>query len=321
VLVAATAPSEQLRLQWTAPRECPNLEQIRQDVDNLLSNQPTTSPEPVSAVATVQPKSGVGYSLSLTANGQTRVIDGENCEQLAQAAALLLALLVDPAHASALSDSATEPSRKSPAGNGSANVDNHDKSNVDAGLAVLPIVEPTPKQNEPSTLHGQTEIRGLTELGARVDFGSWPIAEPALLAGLGFERNRFRLLGHVSLGKSVRLPSKTGGGLDLVVAGFDVVPAYRLVLGHWSLEFGMGAELGFAHASSQNFEPAARDTLSVSALAAVRVSRQVGRVLRAWIEPTVGYPLVRPRWVLLDGERLHRFGQFLRIQAGLEVAF
>ena len=319
LLVGASPSVPSLQLKWSAPSECPTLEQVQNDVSGLLSNPPGTGGEPVAADATIQAKRDAGYVLRLTANGQTRVIEGASCQQLAQAAALLLALLVDPARASALSDGASDPPREP--GPSPEKPENTAEKGVEAGSGAGSRAAATPNQKPLDRRASSVPVLTLIELGARIEWGSWPKAEPALLAGAGFERGRFRLIGHASLGKSVHLDSRTGGGLDLFVGSLDLVPAYRLVFEQWAFEPGLGAELGFSRASSQGFDPSTRSAYSVSALGTARLSRQIGRVLRGWVEPGVGVPLVRPRWVLLDGELLHRFGPFIRFQMGLEVAF
>jgi hypothetical protein len=243
-LFAANSPRQRLQLQWSAPSECPTVEQVRNDVSTLLSNMPVNSDEPVTANATIQAKPDAGYSLSLTANGQTRVIEGASCQQLAQAAALLLALLVDSARASSLSDATTEQTRETHSELNDAKPVNQDAKNADAGQAALPRAETTTNKKPSTTSPESSKFLALAEIGARLDVGTWSKAQPALLVGVGFESHAWRLLGHASVGKSVHLTSRNGGGLDLSVATFDVMPAYKLTHGHWALESGMGAELG-----------------------------------------------------------------------------
>ena len=319
-LIAASAPSERLRLEWSAPNDCPTVEQVRKDVDHLLLDHAPSSNEPVAAVVTIQQKAG-GYSLSLSANGQTRVIDGDNCQQLAQAAALLLALLVDPARARALSGANTDTARAAPAQEHPTAKVAPPSRKIESAPPALPRAATTQSEKPAATLPAPPTLRMLAELGARVDFGSWPAAEPAVLAGFGFERRRLRLLAHASVGGKVQLRSTSGDTLHLFVANFDVVPAYRLDLGDGSLEPGVGAELGFSRASTQTLAPAAQSAVSVSALGVLRASWHIGRALRAWFEPGVGYPLVRPRWVIQNGEQLHQLGAYGRLQAGLQLAF
>ena len=317
-LIAASAPGERLRLEWTAPSECPTIEQVRKDVNHLLMDQSASNDEPVTATVTIQQKAD-GYSLSFSANGQTRVIDGENCTELAQAAALLLALLVDPARARALSGEATDQAPDTPALEQPALPVESPTRKIEHAQPAPPSAATT-KENA-DALPATPTVRPIVELGARVDLGSWPLAEPAVLAGFGFESDRWRWLAHASLGKKVQLHSSSGDVVDLFVASFDTAAAYRLKFGNWSLEPGVSAELGLTHASTRTLLPADKNAVSVSALGVTRVSRHFGRALRAWFEPGVGYPLIRPRWVIQAGEQLHQSGAFARLQAGLLLAF
>lgn len=319
-LAAAGAPSDRLELRWSAPDGCPTEEQVRTDVHSLLANQPLTAEERVVATGSIEQKPDASYSLRLTANGQSRNIDGANCQQLAQAAALLLALLVDPSRATSLSEAANAtPSdqQTQPAPSGAPSSEQREP-----GWPVAPTSTTPPQaKSRDSRSAKPTETSILAEAGARLDIGSWPATEPAALLGFGLAKDWWQALVHGTVGKTVYLPAKSGGELKLFVADFDLTLMYRARFGQWAFEPGVGLDLGLVQATSQEFEPGSRSALSLSVVGAMRASWRPGSVPGLWAEVGAGFPVIRPHWVVNDGEQLHRFGPFLRSQAGIQAAF
>ena len=82
-------------IAWRAPETCPTQDDVRQ----LLSQQPHDVTAAVSAHAEVR-ATGSGYQLVLEVHAnnqasQTRVVDAQSCEALAQAVALLVAVAAE----------------------------------------------------------------------------------------------------------------------------------------------------------------------------------------------------------------------------------
>jgi hypothetical protein len=119
----------------------------------------------------------------------------------------------------------------------------------------------------------------------------------------------------------VRLHSTSGGTLRLFVSAFDLTFSYLAEFGRWGVGPAAGTELGVMRATSQDLEPAPRISLSLSLFGTIRGSFQATSALRLWLGAGAGYPAVRPRWVVGDGEELHRLGPFLRGQAGVQLEF
>ena len=96
--VAAAAPTDPLRLDWSGPRECPDSATIHREVLHL-AQLTAVPPHHVAAVARVE-RQGEAYRLSLNAeldgvSGQREFI-GRSCESVADAAVLTLALMLNP---------------------------------------------------------------------------------------------------------------------------------------------------------------------------------------------------------------------------------
>jgi hypothetical protein len=86
-------------LTWAAPEQCPNVEQVRTRVDELLAHAPTAVGEPIVAdVRVIEGPSGFVAHLQLR-SGQSegrRELGDPDCRELTEAVALIVALAVDP---------------------------------------------------------------------------------------------------------------------------------------------------------------------------------------------------------------------------------
>lgn len=317
----AGRPSERLQLQWSAPAGCPGETQVRKDVDGLAASQAIPDRSPIVAVATIKRNPDGTYTLTVSASGQTRTIEGEGCRQLSQAAALFLALLVDPSRATPESD-APGPSTPNPESQPLSAASVADEPRVTHAPAPATLASAaTPKTQISATPHKETtETLILVEAGTRLDFGSWPKAEPALTVGAGFATSHWSGLSHLSVGQPLEFTSNSGELLRLFISSIDIMGSHRWTYGIWGLEPGIGSELGIVSATSKGWEPRSKRALSLSALGVLRTSLRLGGHWWCWGEVGAGFPAIRPRWVV-DGEQLHRFGPFLRAQTGLQVAF
>lgn len=113
----AAEPATPHGVEWNAPQTCGDAASIRADVARLLGGEEADLTE-VSANGTVTRETDERWQLELrvaTADGETtRSLVGESCETLAEAAALYIALAVDPmavleADVAATSVEAAEP--------------------------------------------------------------------------------------------------------------------------------------------------------------------------------------------------------------------
>src|SRR5512145_2111860 len=222
--LASAATEDRLLLTWHAPTECPSIEQVRADVRALLARDPTSNGEPIAVDATIRSVGIRGYWLSLSANGQTRQISGVSCAKLAEAAALLMALLLDPSLARSARAAArnTKPT--------SIPAPEPPEERPPAPKSRRLRVEPNhPSKATPSTVTG-TKVSWVLELGAQVDWGTWPAMEPTVVAGFGAQRASFRLLSHVGLAKTVHLYDRHANELKLLPFSLGIEPAYRFSL-------------------------------------------------------------------------------------------
>jgi hypothetical protein len=90
-----------LELTWAAPSGCPDLASERAEIRRRVGEvAPTIASEPIAAQGEIRAGADGGYRLSLrTRVGATvgeRLLSGPDCHELADAAALVLALLINP---------------------------------------------------------------------------------------------------------------------------------------------------------------------------------------------------------------------------------
>jgi hypothetical protein len=88
-----------IAISWNAPGECPGLDALKAEVRRVAGQVPPPS-EPLSADATVRRGSGTSWQLTLTTRAGARAgerrLAGADCAELMHAAALVMALMINP---------------------------------------------------------------------------------------------------------------------------------------------------------------------------------------------------------------------------------
>ena len=97
----AHAQHEGLSVAWVAPAECPTAAQIRRQIDRLLGCPvDDLLRQPLRMRANVERVEGSGWHLALQiepkSRGGTREVIGATCTEVAQAAAIIVAMAIDP---------------------------------------------------------------------------------------------------------------------------------------------------------------------------------------------------------------------------------
>jgi hypothetical protein len=111
--VAGVAVAEPLELEWDAPDGCPDREAVEKLVSRQMGERVTTKlSAPLSASGRVALTSGA-YTLTLRTPTGDRRLEAETCDELAEGAAVILALLIDP-HAAPTQPPEPEPEPNEP---------------------------------------------------------------------------------------------------------------------------------------------------------------------------------------------------------------
>jgi hypothetical protein len=97
-----TAQARALELVWTAPAACPSQADVKQRIDALLEapGKPAASGAQSARASAKLTSTRSGYRLTLTLHGEgiegTRSLSGNDCAELAETAAFLIAVAIDP---------------------------------------------------------------------------------------------------------------------------------------------------------------------------------------------------------------------------------
>lgn len=92
---AATAEPDALELDWDAPSSCPDEDAVERLVSQHLGERTAPRAAPLVASGRIS-VAAQGFALSLRTPTGERRLDAASCDELAQSAAVILALLIDP---------------------------------------------------------------------------------------------------------------------------------------------------------------------------------------------------------------------------------
>jgi hypothetical protein len=113
VALPPAAHADPLELAWDSPDDCPDRDDVEELVAQRLGERAVTSNVPLSASGRVA-QTPNGFSLTLRTPHGERRLEAPSCDELAQSAAVILALLIDP-HAAPEPEPEPEPDSDSDA--------------------------------------------------------------------------------------------------------------------------------------------------------------------------------------------------------------
>jgi hypothetical protein len=150
-------------LTWLAPAGCPTAEEVRSEIDRLLG-----SPAHAPAIGELNVRASVGHEsrwlvtleTTLATRSGHRTISATSCQGLANATALIVALMIDPDAVAA-----------------------HSRSPEKEPLAPAPVVEPAPSPARPNAPARKTFL--LAGLGATGHWGVLPSPDLGVDASVG----------------------------------------------------------------------------------------------------------------------------------------
>lgn len=220
-------------LSWAAPEGCPTEQTLQSAIDRYLGGAGLNLAREVQADAKVTALEAGGYRLALVVEtgGGTSVasIDAERCELLVKAAALKIAVTVDPL---AVLDSVEAEPRPEP--------QPEPEPEPEPPPEPEPEPEPQPEPEPEPKIGGAVAIQGLASYGILPNFG----AGVGLSAAIVFERWRFEAAGAYwpPRAERVDLANDIGGNFMLGTAALRGCPEPK----YKKVEFPLclGVELG-----------------------------------------------------------------------------
>jgi hypothetical protein len=300
-----------LELRWSAPADCPTRRDVLRSVEQLLAGG---SAAELRADARVVKRTD-GFVLALDWSTRdasaTRVLEGESCQELAQAAALMLALAAEPK-----TTSAPSPPRY--------------PNTPDETPAKAAVARPSPSAASPAAPETDHVTRSRTgpppltlsaRAGAAVDAGSLPRATVGVLGGASIR------LGAASLRLDALLfapkeEEKPFGGGRFWLGTAAVSPCYGVSFGAVTLEPCAAAELHVVPSRGLRLRSREERTallvrLGAGAEADLELTRSLGAFVGIW---GLWAP-ARPRFVV-DGQSMFRPPALVpRAELGFEYAF
>lgn len=354
VLMAATIagpaePPSGLALSWSAPAGCPTEAEVRARVVQMTGEQAARSAT-LSARATVREASPGRWALTLELTGATgsgrRELTAPRCEELLEAAALVVAIAVDPRAALAGPTSAPDPGvvpappQDMSQGSGSEGQVVKDMSegpkdmSQDAGppppadepgLVDEPVEAPPAAAADP----GSTATRGRLRVGLRAAAGVsfariLPRTSAAvnLAVSLGGRHWRAELAGTYA-------PPVAGG--TAAIGGLFQAGAVELrgcpVLRRKTIEVPLcvglqiGAMEGRGRGSGLTTTTTARSLWLAGTLGAALAWRPRGGRVAPWLQADMIVALVRPSFVTAGQVQVHQASRFGgQVLAGIEVS-
>jgi hypothetical protein len=209
-----SAEPSRLELDWAAPAGCPAGDAVRSDALRLAGATADGSRH-LKARASIRPAAKTGWTLSLATDldgvvGE-RSLSGMSCESLAEAAALMLALILNPELAISAPPAAPPPPPPPP--------------------AVVPERWPHPRWRLGA--HGGIQTGTIQELSSAF----------ALTLGVAWGRLSLRLMPGFSLPQDVYVDSEQGLGGRLWLGSAAALGCWSAALGWMALSPCLGVEV------------------------------------------------------------------------------
>jgi hypothetical protein len=307
LLCAAAAPSsaaarERLALSWTAPAGCPDAAAVRAEVTRLLGGEGPPSAQVVIVTAVVVEERPGAWQVTLERPGAggVRVVRGSTCAAIGDAAAVILALMIDPT-------AVIEP-RRAPA----------------SAPASRPASPPATAPRPPPPPRRRPLAWRATVFGG-VDFTSLPGVSPGVGASgaLRLGRQRVEVSFEYWTGARGHVADRTTAGGDLDLWLFTVSTCRALLAGRFELGPCLGLDLGRMHGQGFGVQrPGEGAALWVAARGGLLAAFELTRHWALFARAEAVIPLERPRFVLTNVGPVHRAAAAgERTLLGLEVRF
>ncbi|MDC0723703.1 hypothetical protein [Nannocystis bainbridge] len=321
--LAPAAPDE--LVHWQAPAACPSREALIRAVAADLGRPLTPADaEAVTAHATAQRRPDRRWQLELTltprdAPAVARTVVGERCELLVEAAALMIAVAIDPELLAALPRTAPGDRelgdiplevpvvRDAPAPASSSTPAN--TPTLAPAPAIAPILAPAPANSPPPFRRPTPALRGTLAVAAGLDVGALPGPAPGFMVRLGLLARRVRAeVGAVHwLEQSARLAGTASGG-DLRLTAAQLLACPRLALRRFEFPVCAGLELGAMRGRGVGVTvPTSDRVVWLALLADARVQYLPVPRLALGLQLGLAAPLLAARFRLRDQDQdLHR---------------
>ena len=264
VTAAGAEPLDQLTLDWSAPPGCPDSAAVRSRVESLLGASVEAKLRHSILVRgrVVQGEQGARVDLGTSEEGVQgeRTIEGATCEEVGSAAALVIALSIDPDAVRAHSPNVGVASFAPPPVDAAPG----DAPPMPPTLATSPPASvPAPALTHPSETipAGTSNAMGLVDARAELDVGALPHPSLGLGLGTGFATGRVR--GELDVryflprfASAPEQPGKPTRGADVSLLVATASGCYAVVPAPVEVDACAGVETGALAARGKEFDHA-----------------------------------------------------------------
>ena len=237
---STTAPPSAPRsigLRWAAPPGCPDEAAVTTRIDRLLGGPPRAADRRLEAAATIEPAPN-GFRLELTlstdTSESTRILQGESCDTVADAAALVIALAFDPDAVAAQELKRTDEDAGAPDAEPvptSSPTAAPSAAPAPTEIVRIPVPVPQPTAPAPVLTPGGTSFSIAAFASLLGDAGSLADVAPGLRAGVALGIGPFRIAPAFEAWPSARrtLADRPDLGVELRLLVFALDGCWRLL--------------------------------------------------------------------------------------------
>lgn len=333
---AGETPQDPFALTWQAPESCPERAVLTGRVEAFLGQSlEVRRAQQLKIDAIVQEDAAAGFvatvSVTTTEASYERRLDHQDCASLTEAAALVIALAIDPERVRAhQTEAAPNDDADTPLAAPAAPAPPVAAPPVPtvAANSPAPVTPPAQPSAAPSATTAPNPVVIDAGVRALLDVGTLPRAGLGIggIFAVGVGRLRVELTGTYWFPVEESVPGHAPAAVKVQLATGGLRGCYVWAPSDWALSACAGAELGDYRGRGFNVDdPATSHQLWSAASADLRLSR----ALTPWfgvfggIEP--GLAITRPRFGVTQGEETVEVTQpgpvFLRTYIGAELSF
>lgn len=313
---AQQRPPVDVALSWSAPAGCPAQADVEADIARRLGRSLAADGPQLHAQAEVTTVDR-GYALALVTelDGESgmRTLEAQRCDELASAAAVIVALIADP-HADAGPAPPPPPPPPKPEPEPAADDAREDEDAADSA-EVLEIEEP----ETPST---PIVVRGSVRADLLADFGSMPSlgVGPSLALGVRLDRTAIELSGQYLPSNDIDDRGRVLGAVQLWSVGLGLCHAFGA-----RPAVGPCARVEYGRMSGSGDEvriPQSDGGVFAAAFFGLRLDVALLQPLTLCAEIAAGLPIARTLFTVEGVGHVHEPAPLLgRVRTGAELRF
>lgn len=293
--------------RWQAPEGCPRRDAVLAEAERLLGQPPERASKGVVEIeAVVQQLPDASFRLELRSQPATtpRNVVAGSCEELGHAAALLIALSIDPSRQRASDAAQAKLTAAEPAPAAGLPTPSASAATPPTRRSKLPVHLVRIRRSARSTPAWNLQLGAAMALWA----GRLPGVAPGVVVQGGGARRAFGVLAELGYfpRRPATLPESDAGG-DFWMASFGSHAAYAILEHALRVELFAGLELQLVRGTGAGVRnPQTADVVLVGAQAGSRAALRLSTAWALFFQGSLSVLAERPQFVLDDIGPVHR---------------